>query len=231
MARSIKQSILLILTTVILGCSSESLMPSLENAGLSYFPIQVGQFYIYEMTDININLVRRDTLRYQLREYVLDSFRNQSGGISYRVQRDVDRNDGAGWQNLSMVQITVTSSQVIVNEDNLSTIKLVFPLKDGVSWDGNSFNSSFRQLFTAEFLRSPLSVKSAVYDNAVKITLADIPENLTGIDQKYDYYAPGIGLVHSDYTTLRYCTRNCSAQFVIEGGRVLKQNLVSYGKM
>jgi hypothetical protein len=221
--------LILCLLALTFGCQDDVVQPSADNVGAAYFPLEVGRFYIYDVEETIYNLSGPNKSLYQLRETVFDSFPNQAGGITYKVIRE--KNNGNSWQTDLIWSATKSVSQVVVVENNTPVIKMVFPVKDGITWDANSLNANFRSEYRSELIAEPLTVGSTTYEKVLKIVVADVPENLTGIDQQYEYYHSGTGLISKDYTTLRYCTRNCGSSLQIEDGLILKQNLVEYGKI
>ncbi len=221
-------SVLVILLMLLQGCAEDPLQPSPIEAGAGYFPVGTNHTWVYEVEEVNINLAGFDTMRYQLRETLIDSFVNQSDEITYRLQREKDFGDGAGFRFDEIWTVAKTNQHVVVNESNLGLLKLVFPVIDGQEWDGNSFNGEREALFSMNYIAADTTINDQIFTDVLRVTLADIPQNLTGIDERYEYYAPNVGLVAKDYTTLKYCTRDCTADFVIEGGSVLRQSLVSY---
>lgn len=221
-------SICILALVFLQSCGEERLPPSPLEAGSGYFPVGANLTWVYEVEEININLSGFDTARYQLRETLIDSFINQANQVTYRLQREKDFYDGAGFRFDEIWTVFKTNQHVVVNESNVGLLKLVFPVIDGQQWDGNSFNGQRETLFSMDYLTADTTINGQSYSDVLRVTLAAIPQNLTGIDERYEYYAPGIGLIAKDYTTLKYCTRDCTADFVIEGGSVLRQSLVSY---
>jgi hypothetical protein len=221
-------SLLIVLVLLLLGCGEEALLPSPIEAGAGYYPVGTNQTWLYDVEEINISLAGSDTIRYQLKEVLIDSFLNQSSEITYRLEREKDFLDGAGFKFDEIWTVTKTNQHVVVNESNLGLLKMVFPVIDGQEWDGNSFNGERESFFSMKYISADTTINSDTYADVLRVTLADIPQNLTGIDERYEYYAPNVGLVAKDYTTLKYCTKDCTADFVIEGGNVLRQSLVSY---
>lgn len=224
------RSFSLILISILLfqGCAEEPLQPSPLEAGAGYFPVGANQTRIYEVEEININLAGFDTLNYLLKEVLIDSFINQANQVTYRIEREKDFLDGAGYRFDEIWTVTKTNQHVVVSESNLGLLKMVFPVIDGLEWDGNTFNGEREAIFSMNYLTNDTTINNQLYSDVLRVTLAEIPQNLTGIDERYEFYVPNIGLVAKDYTTLKYCTRDCTADFVIESGSVLKQSLISY---
>ena len=217
-----------LLSFVIFMSCEDAQEPSLDRVGLNYYPLEVGNSWVYDVLEVNITLLNQDTLLYDLRETVVDSFTNQSGEPTFILQREKDFRDGGGFQQDSIWSVRKTENSVVVNENNIGLLKLVFPLVDGAEWDGNSFNGGNNRDFSLNFISTDTTVQTNTFSEVIRLVLDDIPNNLTGIDQKYEFYAPDVGLISKDYTTLEYCTRDCTGEFVVEGGRVLKQSLISY---
>lgn len=212
------------------GCSTETIEPSGASVGTNYFPLEVGLFIEYDVLEVNINLSGGDTSRYQLQETLVDSYINEANREVFLLQRATRPNANQDWIIEALWTVTNVENGILVTENNIGLLKMVFPLRNNIEWDGNTYNSRFPSTFSALIQEADTTINGLPLTDLARVALANIPENLTGIDQKFEFYAPDIGLVAKDYITLEYCTRDCTGERQIEGGRILRQSIINYGK-
>jgi hypothetical protein len=212
------------------ACSEKNITLDQDRLGLEYFPLEVGQYRIYDVDEIIYNISSFDTLKYELRESVVDSFENSEGSTTYTIRREKRLNDQVAWDLDSVWSARKTNSIAISVENNISLVKMVFPVENGTSWDGNIFNSSGERLFTYDLNVAPITIGSDEFTDLVKVIQSDIPENIVNQDQRFEIYATGIGLVGKNGIMLTFCTVDCPDQKTIIAGRFIDQRLKSYGQ-
>lgn len=221
----------LFLMVFVLGaCSEKNITLDQDRLGLEYFPLEVGQYRIYDVNEILYTISSFDTLQYELRESVVNSYENSEGSTTYTIHREKRVNDQALWELDSVWTARKTNSVAISVENNISLVKMVFPIENGISWDGNIFNSSSERLFTYDLNVEPITVGADEFTDLVKVIQSDIPENIVNQDQRYEVYATGIGLVNKNGIMLTFCTVDCPDQKTIIAGRFIDQRLKSYGQ-
>ncbi len=216
-------------TVSLLVSCNESLPVDESTLGYDFYPVSVGQFRIYDVEEIQYRITRFDTATYQLRETIIDSIVSLDQ-ITYILQRDIRANEAEEWEVDSLWSIAPTDLYVAVTENSIPFIKLTFPVREGIEWDGNSLNSRTNQTYYYQ------TVSESTFDDIspsdlIRVVIEDIPENTTGIDLRSEVFARNIGLVEKDYLTQVKCTSgNCGDDFgEVEGGRSLKQRLVEFG--
>ena len=221
----------LFLMVFVLGaCSEKNITLDRDRLGLEYFPLEVGQYRIYDVDEILYTISSFDTLKYELRESVVNSFENLEGGTTYTIHREKRLNDQVAWDLDSVWTARKTSSVAISVENNISLVKMVFPIENGINWDGNIFNSSGERLFAYDLNVEPITIGSDEFTDLVKVIQSDIPENIVNQDQRHEVYASGIGLVSKNGIMLTFCTLDCPDQKTIIAGRYIEQTLKSYGQ-
>ena len=119
----------------LLGCSEEPLPPQTERVGFDFFPLQTGLFRTYEVEQVEFSVITSDTSRFQLQEVVVDSFLNAENDYSYILHRLTRADEGSEWQLDSVWTTRRTSTLAVVVENNISIIKLVFPVAADKEWD------------------------------------------------------------------------------------------------
>jgi len=214
------------------ACSNESLEVAPSDIGTSFYPSNVGSYWVYDVVKIDyVFSGDNDTLRYQLKEVVKDTFVNLHGSESkflYRYTKGLDQDD---WELDSIWTLQVNNSQVIITENNVPFLKMVFPIKEGAQWDGNSFNVNEPDLYVMKNVYQPYKWQDSVYNSSLSIVQSDEFDEITGKDIRKEVYINDIGLVYKESTVLSYCSdTECLGQQKIESGSYLEQKLIEYGK-
>lgn len=211
------------------SCKEEKSELALD-MGFDYFPIVTGMYKTYEVLDIRYSPAA-DSSRFYLKEVFGDSLQSADGTIKYFINRFVST-DKEQWELDSVWSVYRYQQSVVVTENNVSFIKLTFPVEIGANWNGNASNTySDAEYFYESGDSFSLSDTAFSAENSVKLVISEVPENLTGKDFRYETYIRGIGLVQKDYEVFEYCTAtSCGEIGSVKRGRILKQDLIDYGQ-
>lgn len=132
---------LLILIIVLVGCEKQTIdlnFESIEN----YFPIKRGSAitYRYDSTSYTGTNNAKSTNTYYVRDVLDSSITDNLGKTNFLFKRSIrNKLDTTKWELLTTYRVTIDSNTIYLTENNLRFIKLVTPIREGYSWDGNSF--------------------------------------------------------------------------------------------
>ena len=214
------------------SCSTETLQPNTDTIGSNYFPLEKGSFRIYDVIEIeHVFASENDTSAFQLKEVVADSFVNLEGGLSHLIHRFKRSQPEDNWTLDSVWSARKTGNFAVMTENNVPLMKMVFPLQEGKSWDGNSLNGKDTDEYTmTDVFRSYTLADSVVVDKSVFIVQENENDNLLFRDIRHEVYGEDIGMLYKESIQLQYCAEtNCIGQEIIETGRELKMWLTAYG--
>lgn len=124
-----------------LSCEKQSTQLNFESIE-DYFPIQKRESLTYRLDSTIYNeLNNTKTISTNIIRDVLDtSITDNLGKINYIYKRSIrNKIDTTKWELLLTYRVTIDSSKLVITENNLRFIKLVAPLREGISWKGNSF--------------------------------------------------------------------------------------------
>ncbi len=215
------------------GCSEEISDLSLD-PGYDFLPLQVGNFWTYEVEEITYEVFEPDTSTYLLKEVISDSIVAPGGAVKYLISRY--KGDSVSSLVLDSVwAVRVTERAAIFTEHNKDYVKLSFPVAADVSWDGNAYNTlestDFYYQNVNDYMWNGETYPAA---DAIRVIISDVEQNLVNQDERSEVYLRTIGLVEKDYIQLSFCTVNCEDKGSdigeIEKGKILKQKLIAYGK-
>ncbi len=233
--------VFLVFSLVIFSCSeNEQVIPDL---GLDYYPLQVGNFALYQVDETYILQSVETKTSYELKVTVTDSSISQQGVVTYFLVREKRLNSSSKWESVDTWSSHVLNNKVVQNEGNVLFVKLIFPPSLNLMWDGNEFNNvpdggnlftdtSSDQYFISEF-NKPITLPSDFEsDQALTVVHNDFSDNIIGIDQRKEVYAKEVGLIYKEVTQLKYCTSsNCLGQQRVDKGVILIQSLKEYGQI
>lgn len=216
----------------ILGCNSETLEPDAERSGLSYFPLSIGLYKTYEIEQINYKVTGEvDTTRYQLKESVVDSFKNVNNNFTYILHRFSKYPDQEQWKLDSVWNARRTPRQAIVIENNIPFVKLIFPLKEMAEWDGNSSNALEEEAYTMIEVNKPFQWRELNYDQSTTVIQKDNQDSIIFLDQRKEVYAQDLGLIFKESVALKFCSQvQCIGKGEIESGTIYRQFIIDNGK-
>jgi hypothetical protein len=239
--------LLVVLATFVAGCENKYKDPDPQAMGYDYYPIEIGDFRVYDVTDIRFRDNRGDTTRFQMRERVDTSFIDQTGQLVYKVVRSIRPNDRSAWLDDSVMVVAKTERMVLLTKDNTKYVKLVFPVKEGTEWVGDIYNTRVvtpgsgskvrndKEVYTYYHVGQPYQVIDQNYPKTVTVWQSSPDSFNTKVDERFEVYNEGIGLLHRVFKRLIFedcSTENCDdvAQ-VIESGHEREEILLSHGKL
>lgn len=211
---------------LLLACKRETETIDLD-LGRAYFPLQMGRAWEYEVDSIVFSTSATDSSRTLQRDVIVESFTDANGDTIYRVERYERLSPDQDWQIRKVLSLSANNRQAIRTEDNLRFIKLVFPFREGTTWDGNlHIDKSLRIILAGEVLEVfkdwsyKISSKGQPYSNGVlsfdDAVVASHADSETLIEYRYvqEAYARDVGLVFQEQRILdTQCQRCCNANF------------------
>ncbi len=187
----IQKIILLIFFTIMVSCSKkENITPNKPD--LSYFPLNVGQEFIYSVEKIRIDqpIDIYDTQRYYLKERIESSYLDETGNIIFRIERYQRKDTSSAWEIKDVWMAQYLNNQAHKVEENIRYVKLIFPVKKNAKWDGNAYNTLEKQIYQIE--------NTDIQWNSYNSTCLVVQQNKESLVDKYyqtERYAKNIGLV------------------------------------
>ena len=205
----------LITAAALAGCKNTT--EALPDLGRGYYPLAVGNTWIYAVRDSvwspATQAVPSSTVTgtsFQFRETISEIFTDAAGQPAYRLVRARRPTATDGWVNDSVFTISVPGSALVLNRGNVRTVELIFPPRQGRSWNLNAFNNNFNDTITAETrqyraVRQPYTtgggntgLAAATYDNTVTTANTGMATETSLLRRVYyqQVYALGVGPVY-----------------------------------
>ena len=157
--RRVLALVALALAAGVAGCKNDS--QAIPDAGTGYYPVAVGNYWTYAVADSTWSqaLAAGTTLgtpsvltvtNYQFKETITEVFTDASGQQAYRLVRSKMGPTTTTFRDDSVFVLTANANVVALNRNNAKTAELIFPVRQGRSWNLNAFNNNSNDTITAE---------------------------------------------------------------------------------
>lgn len=205
-----------------------------------YYPLVTGNYYIYDVEEIRYVLSEPETLRYELRHIISDSFPSDAGGFTYVISRSQRFPPESGWTQLETWSARRRNNEILLWEGNVPYLVLNFPLKESMSWDANLYNVETNRfsgertdLFSIIETGATVPLNEVSYPDCIIVEQEDSMDPILYTDFRQETYARNIGLIAKTFIQLEYCSnenRGCVGKQIIDSGIKYTQILKAYGR-
>ena len=197
-----------------------------------YFPLETGRYCIYEVQEwqyaLNASPIERN---YQLKEVIGPAYTNVTGQPAYRLLRYRRTSEPQPWQPDSVWSARLVNNEAIRTENGQDFVKLLFPLHDQLTWNGNRHNAADETNYEVRNNEQPYRVLDKLFDKTVTIMAQD-DSTLVSQYKQVDVYARQVGLIYKQKIQVQFCTSTpaCIGQHQIEYGIQQVYRIKTYGK-
>jgi len=215
-----------------------------------YFPLEIGHFVTYQVDSITYSSqagggIFIDTATYQLRETIVDTFRDNTNRLAYEIERQRRETPTDDWEDAEVLTVVRTSNHLEWTENNRKFLKMVFPPKQDSTWNGNLYidvsdlvaiRGEVIELFKSwEYSFSELNVPATIdnfsFDSTATVTQSNA-ENLIELRYSVEQYAKDVGLIFKEMKILdTQCISDCDGQSweqKAEKGFILRMKVIDY---
>lgn len=227
----------IVATLVVLSCNKTE--DALVDLKYDYFPTDSSRYVVYDVDSIIWNSFfdppQVDTISFQVKELYTDEFVDGSGITMRRIERYRRVDERSPWVLLDVWSAGIDGGAGIWNEENLRFIKMVFPIKKGTKWQGNSFiNVNQGPIFLGDWeyealsVDVPATVNGFSFDSTVTVRLyAD--SNLIEKTTAREIYAKHVGLVYKEWQWLTKNRVDVDFPEGTEDGFIVRMLVNDYG--
>jgi hypothetical protein len=250
-----KRSVLHLLFILFLGLFGASCgkneTETLPDLAKDYFPLQIGKTLTYDIDTVFYdpqpgNTVKIDTFRWQVKEVFVDTFKDATGLLTYKIERsERRRGDTSKYEVRKIVTSALSENEALRTEDNLKFIKMPRFLSEKTTWDGNVYCDQsliievagermglFSKKWNYEVLTLGKAEKVGTKDFTDVLSIRAQSDTRILTEKRYNLekYAKGIGLVYKEQHILD--TQKLDATIAwekkAERGYIVKQTITSY---
>jgi hypothetical protein len=213
------------------GCNTSD--EKAVDIGLKYFPLKVGDAWTYNVSEVTYDTLIQNIVKdYQEQYEIVDTYKNQLNENVYVIHLSTRDNVDDDWEASQTWTAKVSKiNEVIVSQEAIPFIKMILPVKEGVQWLGNKYNTIEADRNNGRIdTYSYLNVKKSYGDFANTITVQESNDlNLAYKDVRYSVYADSVGLIHRIDSYIDYCdAADCFGQYVRKHEHTKIQTLVEH---
>jgi len=227
-----------IFATLFTFCAKKKVVEATSILGLDYYPTQVGKFVVYDIdSTVYDELSQTSKLyKYRIKEKLTENFTDNEGKPAIRIERYIKvYNPLKSYDSIPYVikevwMANADDKKIQVVENNLRYTKLIFPIKESTSWNGNANNTLGELNYSYSYIDKTEVVNGNSLTNVLFVIQRD---DKTLIAQQYytEKYAKGVGLVYREIKDIysNNVVAGVPIEQRIEKGVIYKQILVNYG--
>lgn len=215
------------------ACESSKVEPDPSRLGYDYFPLETGRYAIFDVDETYYALTANPIVRtYQVKDEVGESFTDLTGDEAFKLFRYSRKDELASWQLDSVWIAKRTPNRAIRTENNVPFVKMVFPLEEQLTWNGNALNNKGEDDYRLEAIAKPYQLPSQAFDRTITVVQQADTLSIIGKEKRIEVYAQDVGLIYKELIKLEYCQSSveCRGQEQINFGVVFYHRLNRYGK-
>ncbi len=232
--------VVLLLTGIGIFSCRKKKEPEKKDLGEAYYPATIGKYVVYDVDSIVYDEFTFDSIhyKYQIKEKIEEEFTDQQGKPALKLHRYIKKFNAAvsysamTWAIKDVWQANISAKTVEVVEENIRFVKLIFPVKESSTWDGNSTNTLGQEDYKYSFIDKAENING---QNFEKVTLVEEKNFPTLISREYyvEKYAKDIGLVYREIIDIKMpSVVSLSVQpinITQKSGVIYTSKVVSYG--
>jgi hypothetical protein len=186
----------------VFSCKKEQVAQDLH---YDYYDLTPGRYIDYSVLEIihdENQLIKHDTLRYELRTLIGDTIIDDEGRIARKYLRFKRNNNSLPWAQTDVWTTIVVDNRAELVEENQRLIKLVFAPTASKQWNTNAFNMNpVLTVFYSDIHKSK-TIGAFTFDSTLVVEIEENETNAIQYKRKYETYAKGIGLVSKYFKDL-----------------------------
>lgn len=185
--------------------------PEKQDVGEAYYPTKVGRYVVYNVDSIVFDEFTYDSTfyKYQIKEKIEEEYTDQQGRPALKLVRYIKKFNAAvsysamPWIIKDVWQVNVTNKNVEVVEENVRFVKLIFPVKQNSTWNGNSTNTMDEWEYKYSYKDNTETIGGVGLPKVALVVQKHFPTKISREDYS-EKYAKDIGLVYREIIDLKY---------------------------
>jgi hypothetical protein len=226
----------IILASLFLSCKKKQDNAAAPDLGYDYYPGTVGSYIEYDVDSIAYRPLTLDTVeaKFHIKEVIEEEFTDNQNRPALRIVR-YKKNYSAtipysqmSWtlQDVWLANKTRTTAEVV--EENVRFVKLIFPVTEDGSWNGNAQNTIGEWEYKYSGFGQSATYNSLTFGECVLVTQKK-SASLLSYQNYVEKYAKGVGMVYKEIIDVK-SQHNIGIPILnrIEEGIIYKQTIVDY---
>lgn len=197
-----------------------------------YFPLKLNSPVIYQVTETVYSAGSSEPAvsTWQEKDEAIRRSESQDGFPVFVFARS-RRNSGSDiWQKVKEYTVTRYPDEFLLSLDNATTVPMVFPVNNGVSWNLNRYNTRDEEECRYEYINQERAIGQLHFNKTLQVSGRNYTNDMiVRYNLGYSQYALGVGLIYDEQTDYAYCQEDhcIGQQQVISGTSIIRQ-LIEY---
>jgi hypothetical protein len=206
--------------------------------GLDYYPTEQGKFVIYDVDSTVYIDLPVDTIvyKYRVKEKLADSYTDNEGNPAIRLERYIkmyDPNksyDSIPWTVKEVWMINANKKSIQILERSVRYTKLIFPIQEKATWDGNAKNTIGEWDYTYDYIDKKETINNVSLDKVLLVKQKDLRTQIS-LERYSEKYAKGMGLVYREIIDVKNAdvVNSQPVENRIKTGLIYHQTIVASG--
>ena len=211
--------------------------------GLDYYPLTQGKYVIYDVDSTHYHSIGTTSInvKYRIKEKIADSFTDNEGKPAIRLERYIKMYpvwpktyDSIPWTMKEVWMINASNQSIQVSERDIRYTKLVFPIQENASWNGNAKNVLGEWMYNYVYIDKAETINGFTLQKVLKVKQFNLP-TLISYENYVEKYSKDVGLVYREiqaiYSNKVTYTNNVVVPIEnrIEEGIIYKQSILNWG--
>ncbi|GGK67802.1 hypothetical protein ACD591_20780 [Rufibacter glacialis] len=220
---------LVLLTSLLSSCGDDEITRDPDKMGLAYFPLQVGKYWVFDVTETKyVNNITSKT-NFQIREEIDEVTKDQLGKEWFRMKVSKRNSPTSAWNIIGVKMVAATNTDLQVKDNNRTTVELVFPMAEGKKWNPNAFNSAYgkdeeaqnQSHYFYKGIDQPFDMEGKVFPFTVTVVKAEgTPKDISFTDV-VEVYSKDQGPVYRAAKNRYYCDAGPGTNCEIGSGYII----------
>lgn len=202
---------ILVFFAFVTACKKESISPELPENGIEYYPVEQGKFISYSVDSIlydDLGFTKISISSFVKLE-VGEKIEDKSTGKKFKLFKYWKKDASSLWTLTDIETITVNANEIVVSEENLPFVKMIFPNNIGKVWKSTRlFNEDIESMVLGETIKVfqgwfseiinkklDIRINGKDYNNVLEVIHANDKTSVNNLRFVREYYAPNIGLL------------------------------------
>ena len=200
-----KITLIILSIFLLLACDNINSNLSLSQDGGKFFYPKIGQSVVYYVEDTQHELTGKFVVKtYQLKEVNVSTFKDLEGKEALRIERYRRENNSQKWVIDSVFTAKKEIDKGLKTENNVTYVKILFPIKEGLKWNGNAYNSFGNDIYELKKVNQFFQTNGRKFDNTFTV-IQQNDSTLVDLKKKIEIYAENIGMIYQEKTNVLYC--------------------------
>lgn len=229
-----------IISLILFLVSCKKKNPTTIDFGQGYYPVEKGNFIIFEVDSTVYNEFTSIPLSYKylLKEKLENAYTSESGLQNFRLVRYIKKYNPSVpyesmlWTIRNVWMVNISQNNLEVLQENVRDTKLVFPVKNRIFWNGNAKNNLGKQNYEYTYIDTKDEINSLKFDSTLRVTQQDFRTGIS-YDKSIEKYAKSTGLIYKEFVKIKFPQFTDTAlplELVkIKHGVIYKQKILAFG--